>query len=213
MNLRTLLVLLAAIGALIVGVWVSWQQSQQIQPRPQVSALWLQQPRSLAAVTLTDNNGQPFGQQQLAGKWTLMFVGYTSCPDVCPTTMSDLARLYPRVAQLDLQVVLLSVDPQRDQPSKLNSYVQFFNPNFKAVTGPHTELYPFTQSLGLVYALVDSPSGSDYLVDHSADIVLINPQGQLEAIFRPQGELGQVRTVSMQDLAQDLPNITAYVGG
>ncbi|WP_298440652.1 SCO family protein [uncultured Ferrimonas sp.] len=211
MNLRVLLLAFAAVVALGAGVW--W--SLQTPPRPAVAALWLQQPRALAAVELVDQRNQAFGMEQLQGKWTLLFVGYTSCPDVCPTTMADLARLYPKLQSIQqgpqpLQIAMLSVDPQRDNLTRLSNYVRFFNDDFIALTGEHSQLHPFTQSLGLVYALVDSPSGSEYLVDHSADMVLINPQGQLEVIFRPQGEPGQVRTVSMAQLEHELPLIIHF---
>lgn len=208
MTLRGILLALLALIALSAGVWWSLQAKQ----RPEVEALWLQQPRPLAQVELQDQHEGGFGSEQLQGQWTLLFMGYTSCPDICPTTMADLARLYPTLAIDNLQVVMLSVDPQRDEPQRLQNYVRFFHPDFKAVTGEHSQLHPFSQSLGLVYALVDSPTGGEYMVDHSADIVLINPLGELEAIFRPQGELGQLRTVPMAQLARELPLITSFSG-
>ncbi|WP_028116465.1 SCO family protein [Ferrimonas senticii] len=207
MNLRTLLLVSAALIALLAGIGIAVLGQQ----RPSVEALWLKQPRPLVEVTLQDQLREPFGQAQLQGKWTLLFIGYTSCPDICPTTMADLARLYPKLAMDNLQVVMLSADPVRDTPDRLDEYIYHFEPSFKGVTGEHSQLYPFTQSLGLVYALVDSPTGGDYLVDHSADIVLINPQGQLEAIFRPQDlGPGQLRTVSMAQIERELPKIVDY---
>ncbi len=207
-------IILLGLVALLAGVSLSMKGPA---PRPTVSALWLEQPRPLPEFALIDQQGQRFDRARLEGRWSLIFVGYTSCPDVCPTTMADLARVYPKLEQAlgadPVQVILLSVDPARDPPEKLGQYVEFFRPGFLAVTGDHAQLYPFTQSLGLVYALVDNPSGGEYLVDHSADLVLINPEGAIEAFFRPSGELGTLRKVSMAQLEQDLPVILdAYSG-
>ncbi|MBY6187878.1 SCO family protein [Marinobacter hydrocarbonoclasticus] len=214
MKASTQWIILLGLVAMVAGVSLSLQGPT---PRPQVSALWLEQPRILPDFTLTDHRGQVFDRSRLEGQWSLIFVGYTSCPDVCPTTMSDLARVYPKLENAlgddPVQVVLLSVDPARDDPKKLGQYVEFFRPGFVAVTAEHAQLYPFTQSLGLVYALVDNPNGGEYLVDHSADLVLINPEGAVEAFFRPTGELGTLRKVSMAQLEQDLPVILgAYQG-
>ncbi|MBY5994033.1 SCO family protein [Ferrimonas balearica] len=214
MKAATQWIVLFGIVALVAGLSLGLQGPA---PRPQVSALWLEHPRPLPEFTLTDHRGERFDRSRLEGQWSLIFVGYTSCPDVCPTTMADLARVYPKLeASLEadaVQVVLLSVDPGRDSPEKLGQYVEFFRPGFQAVTGEHAQLYPFTQALGLVYALVDNPNGGEYLVDHSADLVLINPQGQVEAFFRPAGELGTIRKVSMAQVAADLPVIVdAYKG-
>ncbi|SDK15539.1 protein SCO1/2 [Ferrimonas sediminum] len=193
--------------ALLAGLFLAWSGQQP----PRVSALWLPEPRELVAFELTDDLGQPYGNDSLRGHWTLLFMGFTSCPDVCPSTMARLASAYPPLAQqLNLQVVLMSVDPQRDSSDRLHQYVGYFNPAFRAVTGEHSQLFALSRSLGLMYAMVDSDGADGYSVDHSADIVLINPQGQLEAIFRPQGGVGALRLVSMAHLKADLPAIARF---
>ncbi|TKB56250.1 SCO family protein [Ferrimonas aestuarii] len=205
-NLRWLYALVA-VAALATGMTLSLSSSEQ----PKVSALWLPEPRLIKDFQLVDEQGQAFTQAQLTGQWTLLFMGFTSCPDVCPSTLARLTSIYPAVSKdMPVQVVLLSVDPQRDQGQKLKDYIQYFNPEFKAVTGEHAQLYALSRNLGLVYAMVDLPDGQGYSVDHSADIVLINPQGQLEAIFRPQGEPGELRLVSVAQMKQDLPIIADY---
>ncbi|GAA4894796.1 SCO family protein [Ferrimonas pelagia] len=217
MTLRWQWIILAGALALAAGVGVALQAPSE---RPLVSALWLQTPRPLVPFELSDHSTGRFTNAQLQGRWTLLFLGYTSCPDVCPTTMADLARAYNGLKNVmtsaPLQVVLMSVDPGRDSLDKLASYVRFFDPDFTAITGEHGQLYQLSQSLGLVYALVDNPngdgSGEDYLVDHAADIVLINPDGELEAIFRPEGGVGEIRRVSMDRLTADYPVITGQFG-
>ncbi|SHI02944.1 SCO family protein [Ferrimonas marina] len=203
-------------GALALAAGVGLSLNGQADERPLVSALWYEQARPLPEVELKDHSGGVFTNKQFKGRWTLMFLGYTSCPDVCPTTMADLARAYPKLqvhlTKSPLQVVLMSVDPGRDSQQKLADYVGFFNPEFYAITGEHSQLYKLSQSLGLMYVLVDNPNpdgtGEDYLVDHSADIVLINPEGAVEAVFRPEGGVGEIRKVSMNRLMEDYPVIT-----
>ncbi|TKB47661.1 SCO family protein [Ferrimonas sediminicola] len=180
---------------------------------PQVAALWLPESRPLALFELTDDRGRAFNNVSLQGQWTLLFMGYTSCPDVCPGTLARLASAYPQLARsLPLQVVLLSVDPRRDSTERLHQYVTYFNSEFRAVTGTHDQLYALSRSLGLVYAMAESDGADGYSVDHSADIALINPRGELEALFRPQGGVGELRLVSMRHIIDDLPKIAAFSG-
>ncbi|GAA5192945.1 SCO family protein [Ferrimonas gelatinilytica] len=218
MTLRWQWLILVGLLALAAGLGVALQR--EAPARPLVSALWLENPRPLPPFELVSQSKGQFTNEQLEGRWTLLFMGFTACPDVCPTTLSDLARVYDtlrvELTEAPLQVVLMSVDPGRDSPDRLASYIRFFNPEFKAITGDHGQLYQLSQALGLVYQLVDNPngdgSGEDYLVDHSADIVLINPDGELEAIFRPEGGVGEIRRVSMARLKADYPVITTYRG-
>ncbi|NTS76519.1 SCO family protein [Catenovulum sp. SM1970] len=142
--------------------------------------------RALTSFELEHING-PFTEQALLGKWNILFLGYTYCPDICPATMLNLARIEPALSQLNLpyQVVLVSADPQRDSVSKLDDYAQFFNPNFVGVTAEHKTLLPFTRQLGLVYSMVEGKEGQDYLVNHSASLVIINPKGQITAMVKP----------------------------
>ncbi len=214
-----LLMAMALLVAMGLAAGVTYYLADKGLSRPEVQALWLQQPRPLAPVVLWDDQQQPFGTAQLQGHWTLLFMGYTSCPDICPMTLTDLAQAMPTLAREDLQVVMLSVDPERDDISTLHRYVNFFDPTFKAVTGEHSALHPFSQSLGLVYAMVtpEPTQASQYWVDHSADIVLINPDGQLEAVFRPTHPPfdplnPQIPTVSMAQLALELPLIIGHRG-
>jgi len=143
------------------------------------------EPRELSEFSLTDQHGATFGRQQLKGKWSLIFAGYTSCPDVCPTTLGMLNAVYPALtAKGPFQVLFLSVDPERDSQAKLQDYMAFFNPAFIGLRAPHPALLPLTRELGLVYAMVGE--GKDYQVDHSAGLVLISPEGRRLAVFKPQ---------------------------
>ncbi|GLP95950.1 SCO family protein [Paraferrimonas sedimenticola] len=193
------LVALIALGA---GVFL---QQYKPAPTPPRSALVYPVPKQLAPFQLTDQNGQVFDQQRLKGKWSLLFAGYTFCPDICPTTLLQLKRAHQQVGLQDqLQVVLVSVDPKRDTQQKLKQYMDYFNPEFVAVRGEHPQLYPLTQQLGLVYAM-NGDDPEDYQVDHSAAVALINPQGQLVALLKPKDfKPGELAMVKADDVAHDV---------
>jgi protein SCO1/2 len=95
-----------------------------------------EQPRTLAPFTLADQYGNPFTNQSLQGKWSLFFIGYTACPDVCPTTLNKLAAAYPKLQAISdtFQIVFVSADPERDTQIKRLDYINFFNKEFKAVS-------------------------------------------------------------------------------
>lgn len=125
-----------------------------------------------------------FTEQDLKEKWSFVFFGYTYCPDVCPTTMAALKEFYltlPENVQMDTQIVLISVDPDRDDAERLQEYARAFHPTFRGATAPHEQLQSFARQFGAVYYKVGE--GEGYLVDHTAKIFLIDPQGLRHAIF------------------------------
>jgi len=176
---------------------------------PPEHALYYQQPRAIKSFELTDHNGQAFTKDQLAGKWSLVFFGYTSCPDVCPTTLQSLNFIYDDLTAIasNTQVLLVSVDPQRDSQEKLSQYIAYFNPEFIALRAGHEVLFPFARNMGLMYAI--NGEGEDYLVDHSASLVLINPDGNIVAIFKPEQGIGQVVSIDSDKLLSDYQKIVA----
>lgn len=180
------------------------------QPMVLTTGYLFEQPRVLAQFQLEDQQGEVFSNEQLIGKWSLFFIGYTSCPDVCPTTLSKLAALYPKLQQASdngFQVVFVSADPARDSQEKRLDYINFFNADFKAVTAEHDKLYPFSRDLGFIYAMVDE--GDDYQVDHSASYILVSPKGEKFAVFKPKPVLGQIGQIDNTELLADLKKIFA----
>lgn len=151
------------------------------------SGTLLQTPRALPAFSLTDENGQPFTQENLQGRWTLLFPGFTYCPDVCPTTLGLLKTVQAQLGEQAgaLQVALFSVDPERDTPEVLKRYVHFFSPAFKGVTTPEPGLQQLAAALGVAYVKIPGEAEGSYTMDHSAALILINPQGQLAGYFTP----------------------------
>jgi protein SCO1/2 len=152
-----------------------------------------------------------FSNDDLKGKWTLFFIGYTFCPDVCPTTLSELDRIYPILTAKpyeNIQVVFVSVDPNRDKAAQLAEYVHYFNPAFIGVTSEHKQLWPFAKNLGLIYAIVDDGETEQlYMVDHSASIVLINPNGNHHASFQAVINEQGIFNVDMDLMVKDIHHI------
>ncbi len=170
---------------------------------------WYPQARALNSFTLTNHNNQTMTNADLKGKWTLAFVGYTFCPDICPVTLAEINKIYPELAQqalsTPLQIWFLSVDPRRDTTERLNEYIRYFNEDFIASTGPHDQLFPLVRSMGMMYAMSDDLNNPNYLVDHSASIVVINPDGNVVGRFKPKQELGKLSISDMDELKVDVP--------
>jgi protein SCO1/2 len=185
---KLFLILGFAAMSLMLGVLLwSFQQSNKAHsqlPDAQAATV-LPQPRLIPSFSLTDHNGRAFGPGQLQDKWSLLFFGFTRCPDICPNTLGLLHAVRTALKQDDLQIVFVSVDPKFDSTATLKSYVEYFDPAFVAVTGPETELRTLTDNLYVPYTYVPTGQGNDYTVEHSGALVLMNPQGQAAAYFSP----------------------------
>jgi protein SCO1/2 len=153
-------------------------------PGPQIYGTVLNPPRALADFSLTDHRGNIFDRNSLQGDWTLMFFGYTHCPDICPTTLQTLAQAR-RIAGADHapRIVFVSVDPERDSAEKLATYIAYFDPSLIGVSGERARLDTFTRDLGILHMKGEPKADGGYLVDHSASIFLFNPKGELRALF------------------------------
>lgn len=153
-------------------------------------------PRSFADFELVDHRGELFTPEDLMGKWSLVFFGFTYCPDICPTTMAFLNRFMDELEGTEVfdntQVVLVSVDPARDTPDKLKQYVTYFNPDFIGVTGEFLDIHRFATALNTPFRKVTG-EGGNYQVDHSANVVLINPRGDYHGFFKAPLELAKMK--------------------
>ena len=159
--------------------------------------------KNLVAAKLSDNQGNSFSTEQLQGEWSLLFFGFTYCPDICITELHLLSKIRQALVKEGYenipQVYLVSVDPMRDTAKQLNSYVKHFNPNFKALTGEVKQLHNFMKPFGAYYEFSyrhnnkyenvsvweDIPAAyrESYTVNHTAWTYLINPAGKLVASF------------------------------
>jgi protein SCO1 len=144
----------------------------------------LPQPRPVADFSLQDHQGAAFGAARLRGQPSLVFFGFTHCPDVCPTTLALMAQLAREPKLAALQLVFITVDPHRDDTATLASYVQAFGPSITGVRGDDPQLEPLLQSLGAARS-VQQLAGDEYSVDHSATLFFVDAQGRLAAVFTP----------------------------
>ena len=152
-------------------------------------------PRDVGNFSLIDHAGAPFTADRLEGHWTLLFFGFTHCPDICPTTLSDLAELKQQLQGTEADetvVVMLSVDPARDTPERLSQYVPYFHPDFLGITGAFESILSVTQRLNAPFRKVIASDGS-YQMEHSANVALMNPRGDYHGFFRAPLDIPKMR--------------------
>lgn len=163
------------------------------------AATVLNPPRPVEQIKLTDQHGAPVTADSLAGRWTVLFFGFTHCPDVCPTTLARLAgvqRRLPEALRPKVRFMLVSVDPMRDTPERLAEYVGQFGQGFVGATAPLGELAPLLKELGVSYAYTAQAQGEHmdhaghaghgtpaYTVSHSETLYVLDPQARLYAVF------------------------------
>ena len=171
----------AALCAALAGFWLARQLDSG---SPQLaSGTWLPQPKPVADFQLTDTDGRPFTRRDLGSSPALVFFGFTHCPDVCPTTLLKLAEVEKRAAIRGLQVLFITVDPQRDTAPLLGTYVHAFNPQFRGLTGEPQAIARIASAFGVAVNRIDLPGG-DYTMDHSAVVFLVDEKG-IRALFTP----------------------------
>jgi protein SCO1/2 len=181
---KLLVTVIAGALALGAGVWLALRMNPPTATVLQ-SGVLLAAPRPIAAFQLTDQDGQPFTAERLRGRWSVLFAGFTHCPDVCPTTLAVMKVVAQKIGDAAPAMLFLSVDPERDTPAVLKQYVQAFGPAVTAVTGERASLDALCASLGIAYVKIPGASDRDYTVDHSAALVLIDPQGRVAGYFPP----------------------------
>ncbi len=178
--------LLFAFAAFVFGIALFSYQNREITLGPdslQKAVSFLESPRELPAFSMINHLGKEFTQQDLKGHWSFVFFGFTHCPDVCPLTLSVMTQVSGMLDEdITKQIVFISVDPYRDQPEKLNDYVTHFNSDVIGLTGNEEQINLLTKSFGAIYAIPENKT-ENYLVDHSAHIFVIAPNGKLTALY------------------------------
>lgn len=186
----------AVISVVVIFVFVLaffWKITQpralRISEMQSNGLMYFETPRQVLPFELVDENGETFTRDDLVGKWTMIFPGFTHCPDICPTTMAQLSQMWGYLDEKpreDLQVIMLSVDPTRDTVDILNQYVNYFHEDFIGLTGDLGTIADLAAQLNIAFDIINPDSAPDnYDVAHSANIVLINPNGNYQGFFRP----------------------------
>src|SRR5690606_18738334 len=177
--------LVAVLLVAVVLGGLSWLAVRSLSgPEEPEFATVLPERRPLPEFALVDHNGEPFTRERFLGRTSLVFFGFTHCPDICPATRGKLASAR---RQLDAagaplpQIVMVSVDPERDTPEKLAAYVSHFGADIVGVTGQEEELLALTEPLGIWFE--NQPLGESYTVSHSTAVLVVNRRGELQALF------------------------------
>ena len=175
-----------------LGGWVYYSKNAPVNIDDQLQhATYLHaQNTAIADFDLIDHDRQPFSKQNIKGKWTLWFFGFTHCPDICPTTLGTLSAAVNllitehKINQELINIVFVSVDPERDHSDKLKAYVNAFGKQAIGVTAQEETLMPFLKNMGIIATKQKTrASQADYLIDHSSSIYLIAPNTAISALF------------------------------
>lgn len=182
--------ILVAVVALILGLTVnrvlSGRGAGDQTALIDAGIILLPQSRNLPDLKMTNQDGQPVQLNELKDKWTLLFFGYTYCPDICPTTLAQLRQLkseLPKEALSMLRVVLISVDPDRDTPQQLKQYLGYFDKDFVGLTSTVPNLQKLANAVSIPYIPADT-SKPGYTVDHSGNLALLGPDGTQRGFIR-----------------------------
>ena len=188
----------AAFMLIVVATFVHRVQMPRLMSASEMKlngAYMFETPRNIGEFTLQSHLGKSFTPADFQGKWTLVFFGFTYCPDICPTTMSFLNEFIGELAGTeaeDTAVVMISVDPARDTVEQLSGYVPFFNKDFVGVTGEFLEIHRVATALNTPFRNV-MVEGGEYQVDHSSNVVLINPRGDYHGFFKAPLDMAKMK--------------------
>ncbi len=199
---KTVFVLVALI-ALVIGLTVHKVLDRRGGADPaqllDAGIILLPQSRQVPSLSLTDQDGKALAVDELKDRWSLLFFGYTFCPDICPTTLAQMREvkgLLPAEARERLRVVLVSVDPNRDTPQQLKQYLGYFDPSFIGLTGDLERIQTLANGVSIPFIPADT-SKPGYTVDHSGNLVIIGPDGRQRGFIRAP--------LNSQKLAAQLP--------
>ncbi len=153
--------------------------------------------KSFSGFTLIDKDKKEITNDSFKGHWTLLFFGYTHCPDVCPTTLSELQKTFKILDNNNLKslpkVLFVSVDSERDTPDQLKEYIHFFNKDFNAATADKANILSLASQIGVAYHISDHKQGDlNYDVDHTAAVFLVNPEAHLYGVFRSPHDANKI---------------------
>ena len=189
-RIQTTVFILVALVALVLGLTVNKVLTNSGRADPAIlldaGIVLLPQSRGLPALSLTNQDGQPVAVDQLKGKWSFLFFGYTFCPDICPTTLAqlrELKTLLPEEARNQLQIIFVSVDPNRDTPAQIKQYLNYYDAGFQGLTGEAATLQKFANAVSIPFIPADT-SKENYTVDHSGNLVILGPDGRQHGFIR-----------------------------
>jgi protein SCO1/2 len=187
---QTTVFVLVTLVALVLGLTVNKVLNSKGQGDPTVlldaGIVLLPQSRSLPELSLTNQDGQTVAVDQLKDQWSLLFFGYTFCPDICPATLAQLRQLQgqlPPATLSKLRIIMVTVDPHRDTPEQLKKYLDYFDAGFIGLTGEQATIQKLANGVSIPFIPADT-SKENYTVDHSGNLVLLGPDGKQRGFIR-----------------------------
>lgn len=141
------------------------------------------EPRVVSDFDMTNHLGEPVNLNSLRGGWSLIFFGFTTCPDICPTTLSVLSESVKEMASTP-RVIMVTVDPERDTSERLSQYVPAFHPDFAGYRGTFDETVKLAEQLNVAFGKIPGPQADSYTMDHTASLVLMDPQGRYAGFLK-----------------------------
>ncbi len=187
-------VILCGIASCLLGIYFAnvFDPANKVSAKPAYDYVGtvLKSPRTLSEFSLEGSDGKPFDNARLKGQWTLAFFGFTNCAMMCPTAMQELAKtvqiLEKNKAKILPQVLMVSVDPERDTIEKVKEYVTGFNKNFVGAIGSSHSVLALSLEMGIAYEKVagrQKGSEQSYDIQHSGAVIVLNPKGEIQAFF------------------------------
>ena len=204
---------IVALLALAGGFLGSWYLHGNRVIELEAGTWFAEQARALPDFELIDHDNRVVDKARLSGNWSLMFFGYTHCPDICPTSLQTLGDMIMAIDDADVrnavEVYFVSVDPDRDSADVLASYVTYFNPGFIGATADIAKIRILTSDLGITHQIRRSSDDDlNYAVDHSGAIILINPSAEFAGLFSaPHNALAMARDMSLIIEHSDFPSL------
>jgi protein SCO1/2 len=189
-------VVLAIVGALlfvVVGFLV-------LRPY-QYHGLLLESPKPAADFTLAGAGGKAVKLSDYRGKLVVLYYGYTFCPDVCPTTLAEVTKAVQALGKKaeDVQVIMVTVDPERDTPERMAEYMAFFNPSFVGLSGTPDQIAEAATPFGIYYQKNEGTPASGYLVDHTATVNVLDREGRMRLVW-PFGTEGDAMAADLKQM-------------
>ena len=182
----------------ITGIFTYFQSLPSLlEKKPSlITGKILVRPMEIDNFELIDQNNEAFNKKSLEGGWTVLFFGYTNCPDVCPTTIYKLAEIKNGIKEdlpsANFNTVLVTLDPDRDSTERLDEYIGYFDETMLGVTGTYENIQSFTSSLSVFYQRINKEEGYDF--NHTASIFVFDKDGSLFATMSPANTVEEIES-------------------
>ena len=182
----------------VTGIFTYFQSLPSLlEKKPSlITGKILVRPMEIDNFELIDQNNEVFNKKSLEGGWTVLFFGYTNCPDVCPTTIYKLAEIKNGIKEdlpsANFNTVLVTLDPDRDSSERLDEYVGYFDETMLGVTGTYENIQSFTSSLSVFYQRINKEEGYDF--NHTASIFVFDKDGSLFATMSPANTVEEIES-------------------